>query len=50
MLQCSTESSQNLVMRSKLVIRSSSVIRAQIGVISDQLMVSLYMVMSQDVI
>ena len=41
---------QNLVIRSKLVIRSSSVISSQIGVMSDQLRVSLYMVMSQNVI
>ena len=47
---------QNLVIRSKLVIKSSSVISSQIGVISsqigvisDQLRVSLYMVMSKNV-
>ena len=40
---------QNLVIRSKSVIKSSSVIRSQIGVMSDQLRVSLYMVMSQNV-
>ena len=41
---------QNLVIRSKSVIKSSSVIRSQTGVMSDQLRVSLYMVMSQNVI
>ena len=40
---------QNLVIRSKFVIRSSSVISSQIGVMSDQLRVSLFMVMSQNV-
>ena len=40
---------QNLVIRSKLVIKSSSVISSQIGVMSDQLRVSLYMVMFQNV-
>ena len=40
---------QNLVIRSKSVIKSSSVISLQIGVMSDQLSVSLYMVMSQKV-
>ena len=40
---------QNLVIRSKSVIKSSSVISSQIGVMSDQLRVSLYMVMSQNV-
>ena len=40
---------QNLVRRSKSVIKSSSVISSQIGVMSDQLGVSLYMVMSQNV-
>ena len=40
---------QNLVIRSKSVIKSSSVISTQIGVMSDQLRVSLYMVMSQNV-
>ena len=40
---------QNLVIRSKSVIKSSSVICSQIGVMSDQLKVSLYMVMSQNV-
>ena len=42
---------QNLLMRSKSVtcIKSSSVISSQIGVMSDQLRVSLYMVMSQNV-
>ena len=40
---------QNLVIRSKSVIKSSSVISSQIGVLSDQLRVSLYMVMSQNV-
>ena len=39
---------QNLVIRSKSVIKSSSVIRSQTGVISDQLRVSLYMIMSQN--
>ena len=33
---------QNLVIRSKSVIKSSSVISSQIGVMSDQLRVSLY--------
>ena len=41
---------KNLEIRSKSVIKSSSVIRSQTGVISDQLRVSLYMVMSQNVI
>ena len=40
---------QNLLIRSKYVIKSSSVIRSQTGVIYDQLRVSLYMVMSQNV-
>ena len=40
---------QNLVKRSKSAIKSSSVISSQIGVMSDQLRVSLYMVMSQNV-
>ena len=40
---------QSLVIRSKSVIKSSSVISSQIGVMSDQLSVSLYMVMSQNV-
>ena len=40
---------QNLVVRSKSVIKSSSVISSQIGVMSDQLSVSLYMFMSQNV-
>ena len=40
---------QNLVIKSKSVIKSSSVISSQIGVMSDQLSVSLYMVMSQNV-
>ena len=40
---------QNLVIRSKSVLKSSSVINSQIGVMSDQLRVSLYMVMSQNV-
>ena len=40
---------QNLVIRSKSVIKSSSVISSQIGVMSDQVRVSLYMVMSQNV-
>ena len=40
---------QNLVIRSKSVIKSSSVIGSQIGVMSDQLRVSLYMAMSQNV-
>ena len=39
----------NLVIRSKSIIRSSLVISSQIGVMSDQLRVSLYMVMSQNV-
>ena len=37
---------QNLVIKSKSVIKSSSVISSQIGVMSDQFRVSLYMVMS----
>ena len=40
---------RNLVIRSKTVIRSSLVISSQIGVISYQLRVSLYMFMSQNV-
>ena len=40
----------NLVIMSKSVIKSSSVISSQIGAMSDQLRVSLYMVMSQNVI
>ena len=40
---------ENLVIRSKSVIKSSSAISSQIGVMSDQLRVSLYMVMSQNV-
>ena len=40
---------QNLVIRSKSVIKSSPVIGLQIGVTSDQLRVSLYMVLSQNV-
>ena len=40
-LQCSMETSRNLVIRSKLVIRSSSVIGSLIGVIFDELGVSL---------
>ena len=40
---------KKLVIRSKSVIKSSSVISSQIGVMSDQLRVSLYMVMSQNV-
>ena len=40
---------QNLVIKSKSVIKSSSVISSQIGVMFDQLSVSLYMVMSQNV-
>ena len=39
---------QHLVIKSKSVIKSSS-ISSQIGVMSDQLSVSLYMVMSQNV-
>ena len=39
----------NLVIRPKSVIKSSSVISSQIGVMSDPLRVSLYMVMSQNV-
>ena len=38
----------NLVIRSKLVIRSSSVIGSKIGVMFDQLRVSLEMIMSQN--
>ena len=41
---------QNLVIRSKSVIKPSSVISSQIVVISDQLRLSLYVVMSQNVI
>ena len=41
------ENLQNLVIRSKFVIKSSSVVSSQIGVMSDQLRVALYMVMSQ---
>ena len=48
-LQCSMETSQNLVTRSKSVMRSSSVISSQIGVMYDQLRISLYMVMSKNV-
>ena len=40
---------QNSVIRSTSVLKSSSVISSQIGVMSDQLMMSLYMVMSQNV-
>ena len=40
---------QNLVIRSKSVIKPSSIISSQIGVMSDQLRVSLYMVMSKNV-
>ena len=40
---------QNSVIRSKSVLKSSSVINSQIGVMSDQLRVSLYMVMSQNI-
>ena len=40
---------QNLVIKSKSVIKSSSVISSQIGVMSDQLNVLLYMTMSQNV-
>ena len=40
---------QNLVIRSKSLIKSSLVISLQIGLMSDQLRVSLYMVMSQNV-
>ena len=40
---------QNSVIRSISVSKSSSVINSQIGVMSDQLRVSLYMVMSQNV-
>ena len=40
---------QNSVIRSKSVFKSKSVISSQIGVMSDQLRVSLYMVMSQNV-
>ena len=39
----------NSVIRSKSVLNSSSVINSQIGVMSDQLMVSLYMVMSKNI-
>ena len=39
---------RNLVIRSNSVIRSSSEISSQIRVMSDQLRVSLYMVMSQN--
>ena len=40
---------QNSVIRSISVLKSSSVINWQIGVMSDQWRVSLYMVMSQNV-
>ena len=40
---------RNLVIRSKSVIKSSSVVSSQVGVKSDQLRVSLYTVMSQNV-
>ena len=40
---------QNLVIRSKSVIKSSYVISSQIGEMTDQLRVSLYMFMSQNV-
>ena len=40
---------QNLVIRSKSVNKSSSVISSQIGVMSDQFRVTSYMVMSQNV-
>ena len=40
---------QNLAIRSKSVTKSSSVISSQIGAMSDQLSVSLYMAMSQNV-
>ena len=40
---------QNLAIRSKSVLKSSSVINSQIGVMSNQLRVSLYMVMSKNV-
>ena len=40
---------QNSVIRSKSVLKSSSVINSQIGVMSVQLRVSLHMVMSQNV-
>ena len=41
---------QNSVIRSKSVLKSSSVMSSQIGVMSYQSRVSLYMVMSQNVI
>ena len=41
---------QNLVIWSKSIIKPSSVIRSQTCVTCDQLRVSLYMVMSQNVI
>ena len=41
---------RNLVIRSKSVTKSSLVISKQIGVMSDHLRVSLYMVMSQNVV
>ena len=40
---------QNLVIKSKSVIKSIYVLSSQIGVMSDQLSLSLYMVMSQNV-
>ena len=40
---------KNLVIKSKSVIKSSSVISSQIGVMSDQLRVSLNIAMSQNV-
>ena len=41
---------QNLVIRSNSVIKCSAVISSQIGVMSDQLRVPLYMVMCQNII
>ena len=48
-LQCSLGTSRNFVITSKSVIMSSSVISSQIGVMPDQLRVSLYVVMSPNV-
>ena len=42
------ETSRYLIITSKSVIKSSTVISSRIGVMSDQLRVSLYMVMSQN--
>ena len=39
---------KNFVIKSKSVIKSNSVISSQIGVMSDQLSISLYVFMSQN--